>query len=693
MSQITKEIKAQVYKKSHFEAVVAKQHDTNSRFLKVTLCSGEEIISVPPTSSALLNVRRADGEARAFLGTVNADGTVTLPLTGWALELDDTISCSVSVFGGDGERLTSTSFTINVEAAEYTGDALPEEETADLLTQLMDAAENLNSKAQEVSAAADKALEAAQGAAIQASNASSAAGRAVSAAEESSSAAQTARQAANSADSAASAANFAATAASKAAQDAEAAAGSAETAANNAASAVQAANTAISDLNQAKSDAAAASANQLVNSARAEIDGLRRDLADTNTELSSTIRELAKQKHINSSQQLEIEKLKAAAEGNLYLFNSDYEAAYEKAMPADAMPYAMLDRIGGKTLVWNQLAGSGAVSVDTISGRRYCTVIDGAYSVITSTGQSVSAAGDKDMVFDLTAMFGAGNDPATPEEFRAVFPAEYYPHSEPTLMNFSSSEIVSRGKNLFDPSCFDGVEGITKSGEEYYGSIYSFYNQFGRNGGFLPIDCADTPSILAIKFDICVDAESTSEGIGLILGVRYTDGSSTHAINIPNSVNTPTSYSYTTNAAKKVKNLFFWYSASSVNVVHLSNIMITAGPTPEAYIPYRRTAYDTSAIVQKYFPDGMKSAGSVCDEIDFERMVAIKRVGGLAEDGLSYQQLEASIENQITDLFEETIEVEQGGALTFRNDHGEDFRVPIPNQETLMIKLPNGGTV
>lgn len=48
---------------------------------------------------------------------------------------------------------------------------------------------------------------------------------------------------------------------------------------------------------------------------------------------------------------------------------------------------------------------------------------------------------------------------------------------------------------------------------------------------------------------------------------------------------------------------------------------------PHAVVSNAGQRIDLSALVQKYFPDGMKSAGDVYDEIDFERGVAVQRVG------------------------------------------------------------------
>ena len=47
------------------------------------------------------------------------------------------------------------------------------------------------------------------------------------------------------------------------------------------------------------------------------------------------------------------------------------------------------------------------------------------------------------MLFDLTQMFGAGNEPATVEDFERMFPAAYYPYSAPTLKPVQIAGIAS----------------------------------------------------------------------------------------------------------------------------------------------------------------------------------------------------------------------------------------------------------
>ena len=53
-------------------------------------------------------------------------------------------------------------------------------------------------------------------------------------------------------------------------------------------------------------------------------------------------------------------------------------------------------------------------------------------------------------LFDLTAMFGSGNEPTTVEEFEAMFPAAYYPYNAGEIVSTGVTEVVEQGRNLFD---------------------------------------------------------------------------------------------------------------------------------------------------------------------------------------------------------------------------------------------------
>lgn len=143
MIQIIKEITLEVSKPNLFQAIVAKQYDMNTRFLKATLVDGTDIINIPTSATAqvIINAARKDGQSKSFDGVINEDGTVTVPLHSWMLELDGTVVCDVSVIDtatDDNKKLTTTSFNLLVEKAAYGGDDITSDPQYDILVQLIE---------------------------------------------------------------------------------------------------------------------------------------------------------------------------------------------------------------------------------------------------------------------------------------------------------------------------------------------------------------------------------------------------------------------------------------------------------------------------------------------------------------------------------------------------------------------------
>ena len=155
MAQIIKEITVDVARKNLFQAIVAKQNDSNSRFLKVTLVNEGEKIEIERSSGVTIKAERQDGKSNSYAGTVNDDGTVTVPLTAWMLQLDDIVRCDISVIDSESRKLTSTSFSIEVEAAaNFTGD-VSGDENYDILISLISECESAKEACNAAAAAAD----------------------------------------------------------------------------------------------------------------------------------------------------------------------------------------------------------------------------------------------------------------------------------------------------------------------------------------------------------------------------------------------------------------------------------------------------------------------------------------------------------------------------------------------------------
>ena len=92
-------------------------------------------------------------------------------------------------------------------------------------------------------------------------------------------------------------------------------------------------------------------------STRAEADtalGARID-SETTTRES----EVAELERVNAIQKYEIENLKAKAEGQIYREEIVDANTYKLDIPSSVAPYAEVQKIGGKSVVWNQLAVNG----------------------------------------------------------------------------------------------------------------------------------------------------------------------------------------------------------------------------------------------------------------------------------------------------------------------------------------------
>lgn len=69
----------------------------------------------------------------------------------------------------------------------------------------------------------------------------------------------------------------------------------------------------------------------------------------------------------------------------------------------------------------------------------------------------------KPQLFDLTEMFGAGNEPKTVAEFKAKFPNDYYPYSPSCFVTSFDKRMPCKTKNLFSSSTEVGIPSSTKS--------------------------------------------------------------------------------------------------------------------------------------------------------------------------------------------------------------------------------------
>lgn len=131
------------------------------------------------------------------------------------------------------------------------------------------------------------------------------------------------------------------------------------------------------------------------------------------------------------------------------------------AVPADHKVYIKVNGSdSGYGHVYCRFYGSELIEL-TNFGTKIRTVSNTATTgrnVIITYSSDVNVSLDyRFQVIDLTAIFGAGNEPATVEDFEEwlaqnVGTRDYYPYTEPTILNNAADGIKTRGLNLFNPA-------------------------------------------------------------------------------------------------------------------------------------------------------------------------------------------------------------------------------------------------
>ena len=214
--------------------------------------------------------------------------------------------------------------------------------------------------------------------------------------------------------------------------------------------------------------------------------------------------------------------------------------------------------------------------------------------------------------FDLTQMFGAGNEPSTYEEFLSRKPtvADEYAYNEGTIVNNKVEGVKTTGRNLFDSStAIDGKTIYDTDGTEAK-------NPLGWCSTFIPIIGGESyfcKGVITVK-----DA----------YGVHCYDKDKQHinGVGIPQNGST---FDAPINA--KYIRIHGRYEGSPANtaILNLSDASFNG-----QYFPYEEHTLDLSWVKEikdtegvKLFEDGMRSAGTAFDEVGKNK--AVKRFGSV----------------------------------------------------------------
>lgn len=208
----------------------------------------------------------------------------------------------------------------------------------------------------------------------------------------------------------------------------------------------------------------------------------------------------------------------------------------------------------------------------------------------------------KIQIFDLTTMFGSGNEPTTVEEFEAMFPNEYYPYNAGEVVSAGVESVVEQGKNVWN------LEGYTASDLVDLGRGYCGIKLgVSPNSAYCISVARDTALcetygkvIGADKRDIEFFGHKTVSSINAYTGhpIKIQTADENYVYVVINSFN----------GFDKWKSDFLKY---------FPNFQIEKSSTATAYAPYHSNVYQIPEAI-KALPGYGWSAGTARNYVDYE---------------------------------------------------------------------------
>lgn len=210
-------------------------------------------------------------------------------------------------------------------------------------------------------------------------------------------------------------------------------------------------------------------------------------------------------------------------------------------------------------------------------------------------------------VIDLTQMFGSGNEPKTPDDFAkrlgysSINEVPYIPYNEGEIVSSFAEGIKTSSRNL--------MKGL--SDMENFGPYFGFSLQPQNN------------YCLSLKKRNPLAATPTGS-IGFIWQPNRQAKASLWAIN--NGIEKNLSLAYSPDVNRNGEKLILGTYPPSIFQEFLAayEIQVEYGTEATDYVQPQSWVRKWKNTIDKYFPDGLKSVGSVHDEIN--SMMAVKRI-------------------------------------------------------------------
>ena len=655
MAEIINELTLDVARENRIQAVLGKQYDYKSRYLKVQIANNGEPIFVTAGTVVTINATRADKQSNSFLGVVNDDGTVTVPITQWMLALDAYVKCDISMTDPQGRKLTTANFTVEVEHSNYTGGNLAEV-TASIGSSTGITAANVDGTTfiGKVGTAEEKTYTFSYDGSKWTLDSSAvtlgdygitvvgtpASGDTVTVTVKENTGGLLVDLLANIAevgDAVNKKANTDGYYSSLGAGTADQLNSPDGTTDNSAftfrttagSESVTTENVRIKSIrgktivwNQLFDKNATPNRNStaITYTVDGDVSTLTTTSAITTSRFNFLCPTVSGHKYLVCAQSLE---WTSPNHSNLYVG--------EESNP-DMASYA--------TLTSSDLSKFFTATGDTCYIKGYISYSAGDY-VFKMRGAQL---------FDLTLMFGAGNEPASATEFRTMFPKGYYEYNAGQVLSTKPSGMVTVGFNqlklsgrteVSDDRTPASVYTDVDSDVLYKGLAANGYLQASRIEKYAISDSSISLKGTADAYGIGIPTRAFPNtayhihitGTGAYVRVSYLD-SGKKIIGFTDTENPIDSFTTPANCAYMILVFLARPAGTEVSFENICVNLSWSGSKNGTYEPYekRTRAVDTAT----YFPNGMRSAGSAYDEMDFERRKAIKRIGVVDLGGLNW---------------------------------------------------------
>jgi hypothetical protein len=163
----------------------------------------------------------------------------------------------------------------------------------------------------------------------------------------------------------------------------------------------------------------------------------------------------------------------------------------EKSCPKGGSAETYRSYITGSGVVMDTNYGSGVIAPLNVDTRVYIVPL------MVKSGATVNNLVVYPQIYDLTAMFGSGNEPASVEEFEKMFPDAYYQYNAGEIVSAGVTE-VAVGDNAYPiPEAIKALPGYGVEGNvtDYEAKTYTQNNTVDGTG----IKALDTPIITDIS--------------------------------------------------------------------------------------------------------------------------------------------------------------------------------------------------